>query len=142
MHEVSRTVTLIKQFRQTIPASNPPMEADMTRILPTILLAAGLASIALPAIAIERISIAGMDCQTIRSTLATEGAAILRHASARVPGMTLFDRYVRNAGYCPSGMVGEWRYLPASDTKSCRVMGCKPYEPREDPWRKAPPSID
>src|SRR5262249_44723725 len=50
--------------------------------------------------AIERHDMSRMTCAEVQSTLKSEGTAILRSPSSRVPGMTRYDVYASNRNGC------------------------------------------
>lgn len=78
------------------------------------------------AFAISRYNSKSMSCDQIKSVISSEGAVILRYPSTRVPGLTLYDRYVKHAGYCWGSDVRNTTYVPSSDSSKCRVYNCKP----------------
>jgi hypothetical protein len=91
-----------------------------------VLSALTLAIAATPALAISRYNTTQMQCAAIQSKLAREGAAILRYPSKNVAGLTLYDRYVRDSGYCDYPREYAKRVtVPARDTSACPVRLCK-----------------
>lgn len=78
------------------------------------------------AFAISRYNSLNYSCAHIKSIIADEGAVILRYPSTRVPGLTLYDRYVKHAGYCYGPDVKNRTYVPSADMEKCRVYNCKP----------------
>jgi hypothetical protein len=94
----------------------------------TILLAACLTLIAAEAQAISRYDPTHMSCAKVQSTIARQGAVILRYQSTRVPGLPLYDRYVQSEQFCTIGEARKRAYVPSADTKSCPVYICKPVE--------------
>lgn len=91
----------------------------------TLLLALSLSMLASQAMAISRYTSTSMSCAKVQNVLRAEGAAILRHQSTRVPGLTLYDRYVSGTGYCPFAHVAKRATVPTADAKSCPVLNCK-----------------
>ncbi len=91
----------------------------------TILLAACLVLVAAEAQAVSRYDPTRMSCGRVQSTIAREGAVILRYKSTRVPGLPLYDRYVRDDRFCTMGEVRSRAYVPSADNKSCAVYVCK-----------------
>jgi hypothetical protein len=89
------------------------------------ILAVGMA----PAAAIERIDTPKAACATIQNVLLRDGAAILRQPSQRVPGLTVYDRYVGDSRACPPADVGAWASVPSRGGKACRVIACVPFDP-------------
>jgi hypothetical protein len=94
----------------------------------TILLAACLTLVAAQAQAISRYDPTRMSCGRVQSTIARQGAVILRYQSPRVPGLPLYDRYVQSPQFCTMGEVRTRAYVPSADTKSCPVYICKRVE--------------
>ena len=74
--------------------------------------------------AISRYNINNMACAEVQDILYSEGAAILRYSSPR-SGMTLYDRYVGNGGYCEHPKVAKRASVPTADTGHCPVLQCK-----------------
>jgi hypothetical protein len=64
----------------------------------------------------------------VRRTIARDGAAIMRYASTRMPGLTRYDRFVSNSNFCTRGEATNRVFIPAADTKSCPVNECKRIE--------------
>ena len=87
--------------------------------------AIGLA-MASPAHAIKRYNIANMACAKVQAIVRDDGAAILRYPSKRNPGMTLYDRYVRDSFYCSFSEYAARAFVPAKDDKTCAVRKCEP----------------
>ena len=91
----------------------------------TILLAACLLLLAAEARAVSRYDPTRMSCDRVQATIARQGAVILRYQSTRVPGLPLYDRYVRDERFCNAGEVRARAYVPSADTRSCMVYVCK-----------------
>lgn len=79
---------------------------------------------ALPAQAISRYSALQLSCGEITSIIREEGAAIFRYPSPRRSGYTLYDRYVRNGGYCARHQSLEKVYIPSAGGEQCLVQHC------------------
>jgi len=77
-----------------------------------------------PALAIQRYNIETMSCASVQSTVDRDGAAILRWQSKRVPGLPIYDRYVRNFLFCDTDQYAKRDYVPTADNRSCRVYKC------------------
>ncbi|TIV97937.1 MAG: hypothetical protein E5V85_13055 [Mesorhizobium sp.] len=90
-----------------------------------ILLAACLVLVAAEAQAVSRYDPTRMSCDRVQATIARQGAVILRYQSSRVPGLPLYDRYVRDERFCNMGEVRSRAYVPSADTRSCPVYVCK-----------------
>jgi hypothetical protein len=101
------------------------------RSMKKIALALALVLAASPALAISRYNALSMTCQSMRAAIHNEGAVILRYPSKRVPGMTLYDRYVRNSDYCDGVNYAEWTSIPSRDNPRCQVLNCQPSSNRE-----------
>jgi hypothetical protein len=74
-----------------------------------------------PAHAISRYNSMDMSCAAARDHIAREGAVILRYRSARHPSLTLYDRYVRDGGFCATSLTTEPAYVPTADLRQCFV---------------------
>jgi hypothetical protein len=88
-------------------------------ILLPLLLVGGVAS------AIERHNASQMTCEAVQSALQSEGKAILRRPSSRVPGMALYDVYAANRAACrplPNGAV--WATAETSGSNACPLYRC------------------
>jgi hypothetical protein len=83
-----------------------------------MLLAAGDAS------AISRYDISNMSCAKVQGLVQSQGAVILRYRSARVPGLPLYDRYVRDSSYCDPSQFATRAGVPTADTDYCPVARC------------------
>lgn len=84
-----------------------------------------LVAISLPAHALNRYATPTLTCERIQTILKEENAAILRYPSPRIADLTLYDIYVSNGRFCSSGEYGATAYVPARDTRQCRVLECK-----------------
>jgi hypothetical protein len=98
-----------------------------------LLLIICLFAISVPAHAISRYNTPSLNCDRIQTILKTENAAILRFPSPRIADLTLYDVYVSHERYCDYGEFGKTAYVPARDTRQCRVTECKPV--RNEPGR-------
>jgi hypothetical protein len=77
------------------------------------------------AAAIERHDMSKMTCEQVQSALKTEGKAILRSPSSRIPGMMKYEKYVSNRSSC--GSPPSWAMstrVKTSDSQSCLVYRC------------------
>ena len=83
-----------------------------------------IVTVSFPALAINRYDVMSMTCTAIQQTVQREGAAILRWQSTRVPGLPLYNRYVRDSGFCEIGEYAKNVYVPSKDRKNCRVREC------------------
>jgi hypothetical protein len=86
--------------------------------------------------AISTYTSTSLTCGSIKSIILKEGAANFRHTSKRT-GNVLYNRYVRNSNYCNVNQTTTPDYIPASDTKNCRVFYCIKRETNCDPWRRS-----
>ena len=77
--------------------------------------------------AISRYNTQGMSCGSVQAAVKSEGAVILRYASANTPNMTLYDRYVAHGGFCQIDEEAAPEYVPTADTGSCPVLKCRPH---------------
>lgn len=83
-----------------------------------------LLCVAMPAAAISRHSSMQMTCDEIWSVIEREGAAIFRYPSPRRTGLTLYDRYVRDDGFCTTHQTLEKVRIPSRDGQQCTVRRC------------------
>ena len=90
-----------------------------------IILLAACLLLAAEAQAASRYDPTRMSCDRVQATIARQGAVILRYQSTRVPGLPLYDRYVRDERFCNAGEVRTRAYVPSADTRSCAVYVCK-----------------
>ncbi|MDA4846837.1 hypothetical protein [Hoeflea poritis] len=90
-----------------------------------IILSLCLLIVSLPAHAISRYSTPTLTCDRIQQILRAENSAILRYPSPRISDLTLYDVYVSEGRFCAAGERGVTAYVPASDTRQCRVLECK-----------------
>jgi len=74
--------------------------------------------------AISRYNISNMSCAKVQGLIQSQGAVILRYSSARVPGLPLYDRYVRNSSYCDPSQYATRAGVPTVDTDYCPVARC------------------
>lgn len=80
--------------------------------------------------AISRYNSKSLTCSEARQILKDEGAVIFRYPSTRVPGLTLYDRYVASSRYCSSGEQTQWASIPTQDNSKCRVYKCRQHQGR------------
>lgn len=103
-----------------------------TRITPYVVTAAVLAAFGVSlaahdAQAISRYTSTSMSCSSVKATVKSQGAVILRWTSAQ--GNPRHGRYVASTGYCDPGERAVTAYVPSSDKKSCAVKTCKHCDP-------------
>jgi hypothetical protein len=103
-----------------------------TRITPYVVTAAALAAfgvslVAFDAQAISRYTSTSMSCSSVKATVKSQGAVILRWTSSQ--GNPRHGRYVASTGYCDPGERAVTAYVPSSDKKSCAVKTCKHCDP-------------
>lgn len=89
--------------------------------------ALSICALATPAEAISRLNAGSASCESITSVINKEGAAIVRYQSKRVPGLSLFDRYVERLSACYSDDYLAKALIPAKDG-DCRLSYCRRYE--------------
>ena len=78
-------------------------------------LALALTSAAGAALAQGRASTTAMNCRSAASLVQAQGAAVLG------TGGDTFDRFVRDASFCPRGQVLKPAFAPTSDLAQCQV---------------------
>ena len=74
--------------------------------------------------AAAQLNAARMTCADLRMTVEQAGAAIVPYQSQRSPGLSLYDRYVRNELFCAGNDVTEIKFVPTADTASCPLRRC------------------
>lgn len=79
---------------------------------------------AAPAEAVSRYAATQLSCGEISAIIRREGAAIFRYPSPRRTGFTLYDRYVRNSGYCARHQSLQKVYIPSAGGQQCLVQHC------------------
>jgi hypothetical protein len=90
----------------------------------TVAVAVALLSVTTtPSLAISRINSLSVTCERAREAIHEQGAVIFRWTSPR--GLPLYDRYVRNSRFCEANEYAEWKNIPTSDDKTCRVLNCQ-----------------
>lgn len=97
-----------------------------------ILLSLLVTSVATPALAISRYNSMSMTCAEAKAVINRERAVIMRYPAKRTPNMTLYDRYVSDAGACDLGYYAYQDYLPTKDRASCPVYICRPTTDLDD----------
>jgi hypothetical protein len=85
-----------------------------------------IASAATPALAISRYNAMSYTCAQAKAIINRERAVIMRHPSARVRNMTLYDRFVSDSNACDPGYYAYQDYLPTKDRADCPVYTCRP----------------
>jgi hypothetical protein len=85
-----------------------------------------IASGATPALAISRYNAMSYTCAQAKAIINRERAVIMRHPSARVRNMTLYDRFVSDSNACDPGYYAYQDYLPTKDRADCPVYTCRP----------------
>jgi hypothetical protein len=75
--------------------------------------------------AITRHDVSHMTCAEVRSTLESEGKAILRIPSANIPGMMRYDMYANNRNACGMPPAGGVRVTVATSDGPCHVYRCQ-----------------
>jgi hypothetical protein len=106
-----------------------------TRVTPSIVTAAvlaafGISLVASEASAISRYTSTSMSCASVKSTVKSQGAVILRWTSSQ--GNPRHGRFVANTGYCDPGEIAVTSYVPSADKKSCAVKTCKHCDPFDE----------
>jgi hypothetical protein len=78
-----------------------------------------------PAFAIERLYADSTTCAAAQQIVARDGAVILRYPSRKVPGMTLYKRYVRSQFQCDSDDQARLTSVKTADNAQCRLALCR-----------------
>lgn len=82
--------------------------------------------------AIRRVNTLNKSCAAVQDIVYGDGAVILQHQSKRVPGLLLYDRYVRSWNFCELGEVTEYASVPTADKRACTVKKCVRKDPYDD----------
>jgi hypothetical protein len=72
--------------------------------------------------AIVRYMVQGMTCAEVQEAVDHDGVAILYRQGKS--GVTLYDRFVKDATFCGSGYTTTREGISAADTDNCRVTKC------------------
>ncbi len=83
-------------------------------------------SSAIEANAIERLSATVATCAAVIDVVQRDGDVILRFPSKRIPGMTLYTRYVRNDRQCESNDRTVTKSVKTADQPQCELLVCSP----------------
>lgn len=103
----------------------------MRQTLPVLLAALSLCvTMTAPANAISRYNSTRMTCQAVQSTIAREGAVVLRYPGRT--GVTLYDRYVASSRFCTSDDFAADDTVPTRDRPDCAVQNCVKRPSPED----------
>ena len=90
----------------------------MTRLA----MAALFSIISFDASAIVRYMVQGMSCVEVQDALNRDGTAILYRQGKS--GVTLYDRFVKDGSFCPTGYTVAREGIEVADTGDCRVAKC------------------
>ena len=74
---------------------------------------------------ISRYNSTSLTCAQAKQIINTEGAVIIRYPAKYTPGLTLHDRFVKNARQCQLDEYTARKSIPTADTNSCRLRHCK-----------------
>jgi hypothetical protein len=72
--------------------------------------------------AIVRYMVQDMTCQQVQDAVERDGVAILYRQGKS--GVTLYDRFVKDASFCATGFTTAREGISAADTDNCRVTKC------------------
>lgn len=78
--------------------------------------------ISFDASAIVRYMVQGMSCAEVQDAVDRDGIAILYRQGKS--GVTLYDRFVKDASFCAAGYTTSRERISAADTDDCRVAKC------------------
>ena len=90
-----------------------------------ILLAALSATMATPALAINRYNSMDYTCAEAQALINRERAVIMRYPAKHARNMTLYDRYVEDSRSCDVGYYADQDFLQTKDKKDCPVYVCR-----------------
>jgi hypothetical protein len=85
-------------------------------------IAALFSLVAFDASAIVRYIVLDMTCKEVREALDRDGVAILYRQGKS--GVTLYDRFVKDGSFCPTGYTAAREGIDVADTDDCRVAKC------------------
>jgi hypothetical protein len=63
-----------------------------------------------------------MSCAEVQDAVSRDGTAILYRQGKS--GVTLYDRFVKDAKLCATGYTGSRERIEVADTDDCRVTKC------------------
>lgn len=89
-----------------------------------ILLAGCICLLSAGAQAATRYNIGSMSCAQTQALVRNQGAVILRWKSP-TSGAQLFDRFVNDDRFCPTGQEARRFLVPTADARSCVVYNCQ-----------------
>jgi len=110
------------------PRNGYSYSSPWNRALHKIALASALLSSLLTADmawAVERHAASSLSCATAWNTIQTSDAIIIRRPSSSVPGLTLYDRYVRNAFQCSGNEVTASKTVSLTGGETCELLACE-----------------
>ena len=85
-------------------------------------MAAFFSLVGFDASAIVRYIVLDMTCAEVREALDRDGVAILYRQGKS--GVTLYDRFVKDGSFCPTGYTVAREGIEVADTGDCRVAKC------------------
>jgi hypothetical protein len=85
-------------------------------------LAVLFSTVAFNAWAIVRYIVQDMTCTAVQQALERDGVAILYRQGGS--GITLYDRFVKDASFCAAGYTTASEAIAVADTDTCRVAKC------------------
>ena len=86
---------------------------------------AAFAMTSVTAEAISRYNSTTLTCAAARSHVAAEGAVVFRYPSSRKSGLTLYDRFVAQGGFCSWSVTARAKSIPTLDGQ-CALLACLP----------------
>ncbi|WP_426232047.1 hypothetical protein [Pararhizobium sp. DWP3-4] len=78
----------------------------------------------LPTAAIDRLNAQDYSCDGVNEQVKADGAVIVRYPSKRPPGLTLYDRYVADVGFCESDELLQSTAISTRDGM-CSLSACR-----------------
>lgn len=84
--------------------------------------------------AISRYNSMSLTCAQVKAIVSSEGAVIIRYPSKHTRGLTLYNRFVKNARWCQPDEYAARKSIPTADQNSCRLRYCKVREIERDIW--------
>ena len=87
-----------------------------------LVMAAFFSIVSFDASAIVRYMVQGMSCAEVQDAVSRDGIAILYRQGKS--GVTLYDRFVKDASLCATGYTASRERIEVADTDDCRVTKC------------------
>jgi hypothetical protein len=74
--------------------------------------------------AAAQLNAARMTCADLQMAVEQSGSAIVPYQSQRSPGLSLYERYVRNSQFCVGNDITEVDFVATGDRLNCPLERC------------------